>query len=190
MPRNSTSILKPHQKGLGCPKWASPVQAHRSFRPIPLDTETTLPPYQSSPGMESELLQSFCAAVDRTTVLEDPFTHFLIENPFPPQIYEAVLRNLPESKYYKELRHRDAIQSDGTSSRLEFGLNEKNIEILPASQRVFWQTIGKVLRSRVLEFSVRRLLDAGLAYRFGDRRNRLCLNPTPLLTRDVTGYKI
>ena len=77
-----------------------------------------------------------------------PCDHVYLEDLFPPAYYRRLLDHLPETRRYRELRHREAVQADGHSARRKFYLFPEHIMFLPAEQRVFWMELARVLRSR------------------------------------------
>jgi len=139
---------------------------------------------------EARFLDPFLVAISKAELHDDPFCHLWMEEIFPDELYSQMLDNLPDGRFYKELRHQDAIQADGRSSRLQFGLAPKEIEELPNGQKEFWSHARQALYSPHLEQAFRRALDAGLEHRFGKARKTVGIEPRPLLVRDISGYKI
>ena len=65
---------------------------------------------------------------------------------FPPAYYRRILELLPETRRYRELTHRDAMQADGRSARRKFYLYPEHVMLLPARQRALWGELSRMLR--------------------------------------------
>jgi hypothetical protein len=119
-----------------------------------------------------------------------PFAHVYLEDLFPAEYYRRLLDHLPETRRYRELRHREAMQGDGHSARRKFYLFPEHITWLPAGQRAFWRELSRVLRSRALQEVFKSKFRAALEQRFGRGIDRLSFYPVPMLIRDLRGYRI
>src|SRR5262244_2958528 len=84
--------------------------------------------------------------VQSTPLQTAPFDHIYLEDLFPPEFYRRLLDHLPETRRYRELTHREAMQADGHSARRKFYLFPEHIMWLPAGQRDFWRGLSRVLR--------------------------------------------
>src|SRR5712692_1293232 len=113
-----------------------------------------------------------------------------MEGLFFPAYYRRLLEHLPETRRYRELTHRDAMQGDGHSARRKFCLFSEHIMLLPAAQRRFWLELSRVLRSRALQDAFKQKFRVPLERRFGRRVERLSFYPVPILLRDLSGYRI
>lgn len=138
------------------------------------------------PGSSSDLV----GRVEATPLETVPFEHLYLEQVFPPDEYERLLDHLPETRRYRELTHREAVQPDGTSARRKFYLLPEHIMWLPAEQRAYWGRVSRVLRSRELQEAFKRKFRAALEERFGRSIDALSFYPVPMLLRDLGGYRI
>jgi hypothetical protein len=129
-------------------------------------------------------------SVRRSEFSEIPFCHRMIQEIFSNDVYDKMQLLLPPNGAYHELRHRDAIQPDGTSARLEFGFSSRELENLEPEQKEFWTSMGLILRSPDLIEAFREALIPGLEERFKQKWRDIVVTPTPLLVRDLLGYKI
>lgn len=136
------------------------------------------------------IVDQLIGAVQNSVSSEIPFCHRILQHLFANELYEKMQRLMPPDASYHELRHRDAIQLDGSSARLEFGFSQRELQKLAPEQMSFWETIGMALRSQRLVQAFREALRPGLERRFGNRWHDFEVNPTPLLVRDLRGYKI
>jgi len=128
--------------------------------------------------------------VESSALETTPFDHVYLEDLFPPEYYRRLLDHLPETRRYRELRHREAMQTDGHSARRKFYLFPEHIMWLPAGQRAFWRELSRVLRSRALQEAFKSKFRAALERRFGRSIDRLSFYPVPMLIRDLRGYRI
>jgi len=63
-------------------------------------------------------LQKHLAALVETTPMDiAPFPHLELSNVFPAELYSEVIDNLPETRFYGELKHADALLANGSSAR-------------------------------------------------------------------------
>jgi hypothetical protein len=128
--------------------------------------------------------------VESTPLQTAPFDHIYLEDLFSPEFYRRLLDHLPETRRYRELRHREAMQPDGHSARRKFYLLPEHIMWLPAGQRAFWRELSRALRSRALQEAFKSKFRAALEARFGCSIDRLSFYPVPMLLRDLRGYRI
>jgi hypothetical protein len=134
--------------------------------------------------------RSMVATVERSPLLEDPFDHVYMEDIFSPEVYAALVGMLPERRFYHQLMHRDAIRSDGSSTRLRMYLYPELLRRLPSGQREAWMAVGKALCSKELQTAFKRKFRGALEQRFRKPVETLGLYPVPILLRDLPGYRI
>lgn len=130
------------------------------------------------------------ARIDGATLETAPFTHIYLEDVFSPVEYRTILDHLPETRRYRELRHREAMQPDGRSARRKLYLFPEQLAWLPATQRAVWTAVSSALRSRVVHDAFKRKFRASLEQRFGRGIDRLVFYAVPMLLRDRAGYRI
>lgn len=128
--------------------------------------------------------------VDESALEATPFDHVYLDGVFPEALYVRVLEHLPDIRYYRELRHCDAIGPDGRSARRKFYLYPEHIWFLPRRLRAFWLGHTRILRSRELQDAFKRKFKSTLEQRFGRSIDRLTFYPIALLVRDRAGYRI
>ena len=130
------------------------------------------------------------ARIDGAPLETAPFPHIYLEEAFSPAWYRTMLDHLPETRRYRELRHREAMQPDGHSARRKLYLFPEQIAWLPAPQRTVWMTVSSVLRSRHVHDAFKRKFRPSLEERFGRSIDRLAFYAVPMLLRDRAGYRI
>ena len=141
---------------------------------------------RTGPAMEPDLAQ----VVERSALRSAPFEHIYMENVFSPGFYRTLLENLPDTKQYHQLYHRDALRADGTSTRLRMYLYPENLFGLPGAQRRVWRQVAKALCAPALELAFKRKFRAPLENRFQQPVEEIALYPVPILVRDLPGYRI
>jgi hypothetical protein len=128
--------------------------------------------------------------VDRSPLQGEPFDHIQMENVFPSGFYRQMLDALPAREKFHQLFHRDALRTDGSSTRLRLYLYRENLWRLPQAQRRIWGKIGAALCSPELELAFKRKFRAALEDRFQIPAEKVPLYPIPILVRDLPGYRI
>jgi len=139
-----------------------------------------------SPSIEAE----FVEAVERSDLRHQPFDHIYMEGVLDPDSYVALLAAMPDRRFYHDLRHRDALRKDGTSTRLRMYLYPELLWRLPAAQRRAWLPVARALCSKALENAFKAKFRATLEQRFGKPVEKIGLYPIPILLRDQPGYRI
>jgi len=138
----------------------------------------------------ADLGAEIIARVESSALQTWPFDHVYLEEFVPPSWYRRLLDVLPETRRYREFRHRDAMQPDGTSARRKFYLYPEHLFFLPATQRAAWRDVTRALRSPQLQAAFKRKFQSALERRFGRRIDRLSFYPLLILLRDFPGYRI
>jgi len=142
-------------------------------------------------GMRWEIVEDeFVDAVERSELRHSPFDHIYMVNVLSPSAYEALLAQMPDRRFYHELRHEDAMRADGHSTRLRMYLYPELLRHLPPAQRSAWTEIGRAFCSPLLEKAFRRKFSSVLEARFGKPASQIGLYPVPILLRDQPGYRI
>lgn len=134
--------------------------------------------------------QQLVAAVERSELRHKPFDHIYVEDVLGLGGYEALLAAMPHTRFYHDLKHRDAVRKDGTSTRLRMYLYPELVRRLPVEQKRVWMPIARALCSRDLELAFKRKFRTALEERFGKPAERIGVYPIPILLRDQPGYRI
>ena len=141
---------------------------------------------EGSPKIESE----FVEAVERSELRHTPFDHIYMEGLFDPASYAELLAAMPDRRFYHDLRHRDALRKDGSSTRLRMYLYPERVKRLPPEQRRVGLPVARALCSKSLEDAFKRKFRAALEERFGKPVEQIGVYPIPILLRDQPGYRI
>lgn len=142
-------------------------------------------------GVRTRVLEHLLSSIEKTTVHDEPFSHFYLEEVFPEDLYEQVLDELPGAELYYCCRNYT--DGEGSTMRSSFELSRTKLQELPAEQADLWRGIVSALSAPELKEAVYRRLASDLAYRFGIARNRVAQLPgfiKPTLYRETAGFEI
>ena len=107
-------------------------------------------------------LDDFTERLRAARVELDPFPHYYLENVFPEDYYQELLRNLPPTEVYENLYEVTDLKLDHFRHRHQRDMNEGWTERLPHDLQLFWNSfnewfLGPDLAQSVLEsFSTHR----------------------------------
>lgn len=145
---------------------------------------------QSAAPMEDPVQKQLVAAVDRAELRCKPFDHVYLEDVLDQESYARLLAAMPERRFFHDLKHRDAVRKDGSSTRLRMYLYPELLRRLPPPKRKIWAPVAKALCSTELEDAFKRKFSSALEKRFGKPVEKVGLYPVPILLRDQPGYRI
>ena len=88
-------------------------------------------------------------SIEQARAFEKPFYHLQFDRVFPPDIYEAMIREMPQSTDYRALPGRDNVNilEDGSATRIKIDLFPEYIRNLPPQKRELWDIVGRALCS-------------------------------------------
>ncbi len=132
----------------------------------------------------------FIARIDASALETHPFDHVCLRDLFPAGFYRQLLASLPAVERFHELRHRDALRPDGSSTRLRLYLYPEQLRSLPTKVRECWLPVARLLSSRELQEVFKRKFRRALEARFGCPIEQLNFYPIPIIVRDMPGYRI
>ena len=140
----------------------------------------------------AKLSKYLVESIEQARASEVPFYHLEFDRVFPPDIYAAMLRAMPESNDYRALPGRNNVNilDDGSSTRVKIDLFPEYIRNMPEEKREVWDTVGRALCSQEVKEAFVRRLAPGLKRRFGESYADVGMFPIPILTRDVPKYQI
>jgi len=137
-----------------------------------------------------ELTDQLAETVARAPLQSEPFEYIYMESAFAPRTYARVLALLPDKRHFHELRHKDAMRPDGSSTRLRMYLYPERLWFLPQAQRGFWLAVSRAMRSAPLQNAFKHKFRQPLEARFGRPIEHLSFYPIPILVCDLSGYRI
>jgi hypothetical protein len=136
------------------------------------------------------IAQRLASVVDRSPLGEHPFDHVYMEELFAPDVYRAMVTQLPAASHFHQLVHRDALRPDGSSTRLRMYLYPELLRELPDDARKVWVPVAEALCAPELELAFKLKFSSALEQRFNKRVDQIRLYPIPILLRDAPGYRI
>ena len=101
-------------------------------------------------------------------VLHDPYPHYCLEDVFPQEYYESMLRHLPDSSVYDNLFDVTSLKLDHFRHRDQRDLNEGWTDKLREDTRGFWIDFDKWFRGPEFAQAVLRTFAGPMRERFGD----------------------
>jgi hypothetical protein len=137
-----------------------------------------------------KILDHLIGVVRNAKLLTEPFGYLQFDSVFPPDDYAEIVANLPDTRYYGELHHSDALLPNGRSARRKLELRPAHLRKLPEPQRRIWTSIAAAFASSELEAAYKERFSAVLEARFQKPSRGLKLHPAAILLRDLGGYKI
>ena len=136
------------------------------------------------------LERSLRTATSGSALVHEPCTHAYFGHVFPDEVYARIVNGMPPRESFHELRHRDAMRPDGTSTRLRLYLFPENLWRVPPWQRSLWREVARVLLSEAVQDGFKDKFRDALQRRFGRSIDALRFYPVPILVRDQPGYRI
>jgi hypothetical protein len=144
----------------------------------------------TSSRIRNEVLSHLLAMLQRTVIVNEPFTHCYFEQVFPEAMYPDLLAALPDTEQYGLSRTKS---DDGYYTRRNFQLDAESLARLDEPGRSLWAGASAALCSSEYQQALFDKLSVGLARRFGideSRVGQLKVYPRPALYRDLPGYEI
>ena len=86
--------------------------------------------------------EHFCDSFAKARVELDPFPHFYLENVFPDDYYQELLRNLPSTDVYDNLYEVTDLKLDHFRHRNQRDMDAGWIERLPSDLQPFWKSFN------------------------------------------------
>ena len=110
------------------------------------ETREACPGRDGSPSPMILFKEDIVQAIRGAQPHSQPFLHLRLSSIFGDEEYRQILRMLPSMEDCVELRHKDAILPDGTSSRRVFPLTDRMLAPLDQDRRQFWSVFADALR--------------------------------------------
>ena len=139
-------------------------------------------------------LEHLIQRIAATPALEEPFSHFYLENALPQDVYEQVLTHLPNPNLYGGSNER-YVKGEATGGyvRWLFMLQPQKLAALSAEQQDLWRGIAAALTAPELKRAVFTKLAKDLAFRYGvpeSETGQLSGYARPTLYRETEGFEI
>ena len=121
-------------------------------------------------------------------VVPDPFPHYYLEDVFPDNYYQALLRHLPNSTVYQNLYEVTTLKLDHFQYRDQRDFNEGWTEMLPVEERTFWNDFNAWFLGPDLAQAVLGTFAEPMRARFGDEASWPTVSVESQLIRHKAGY--
>ncbi len=134
-------------------------------------------------------LSHMIAILKKANLQSEPYPHFWIDNIFPNDIYDRIIRELPDSSYYT----RGGEGSKHYGNRGSLNLLSEWMDQAPEASKELWYGVRMTLGAPELKREIFTNLAAGFAHRFGieqDAAPDIEAFPRPILYQETGGYSI
>src|ERR1041384_7943047 len=89
-------------------------------------------------GLSATPLSFMVNRLSTTEVMWEPYAHYYLENVFPDDYYQSLLRHLPASTVYQNLFEVTTLKLDHFRHRDQRDFNEGWTKTLPGGLRAVW----------------------------------------------------
>lgn len=144
-------------------------------------------------SLRKRCLDHLASALAATPLMIDPFPYFVVRGFFPNDVYDTLLRSLPDLSNYEAFDYEKHQGTGGESNRRRFELSNARLECLDPQRQSFWRTMRSVAGSPELKRLAFEKLAPGLAYRYAIDPRHVAALPgyaLPELFRETAGYAI
>src|SRR5262245_30824142 len=117
--------------------------------------------------ISARVLDHLLCRVASTRATDEPFSHVYWENFFPEDVYEEMVKSLPEAELYSGTSERHHANGDGGYVRGMFPLAPVKLALLWFEQQELWRGIAAALTAPELKKAVFRCLAKDLSFRYG-----------------------
>jgi hypothetical protein len=146
----------------------------------------------SQRGEVRALVEAVVANIEAGRAVDKPFFYLQFDQFFPADVYAEMMSAMPSAADYRaEPGHNKGnLLPDGRATRVKIDLFPEYVRNLTESKRRVWDMVGRALCASEVQAVFARRLQPGLKRRFGDGYADVGMYPTPILTRDIPGYRI
>jgi hypothetical protein len=121
-------------------------------------------------------------------VIPDPYPHYILDQVFPPDFYQALMRNLPGSSAYQNLFEITTLKLDHFRYRDQRDLADGWTAALPENVRRFWEEFNTWFLGPDLAQAVLNSFGDAMRTRFGERSLWPSLSVETQLIRHQPGF--
>lgn len=146
-----------------------------------------------SSALCARIVTHMVESVRQTPTDDEPFPHIIVRNFFPADVYDDLLKLLPNDDQYESSSYEKHHTAGGQCNRLCFRMYNGWLNRLPESRHTFWYAVRQALGSIQLKRAVYAKLSTGLAFRFQVREsdvNKIPGYAMPELFREHSNYRI
>jgi hypothetical protein len=137
-----------------------------------------------------ELSRYIVSSIEAGVEIREPFFHLEFEHIFPNGLYQKMLAAMPLASDYRAMGGRSKDRVNPIPTRVKIDLFPEFIRHFPPEKIGLWNLVGRALCSEAVKDAFRRRLAKPLEKRFGSGFANVGMYPIPILTRDISGYRI
>ncbi len=141
--------------------------------------------------ISTEVLDHLLGRIDNTAAVFEPFAHIYLEDVFPADLYEQLLRSFPPEKTYLEAAERH--YGNGQNVRSMYALSHAGLARLSGAQQEIWRGVAAALTAPELKQAMFKKLAKDLSFRYGvpeTQAAELAGHSRPTLYRETDGFEI
>jgi hypothetical protein len=139
------------------------------------------------------VLEHLLQRIAVTPAMDEPFSHIYLEQVFPADVYEQLLRHFPDPDIYRPAAERHYNTGGDKFVRSMYQVTPANLACLPADQQDAWRPIAAALTAPSLKQAMFAKLGRDLAFRYGvpeSRAGQVAGHSRPTLYRETAGFEI
>ena len=139
-----------------------------------------------------QVLAHLLERIERTSAIEEPFTHIYFEEILPPSLYNRLLAALPEPASYQTASEKHHLDGEIKGYvRSQFALTTTAIPAMPILHQELWSGVSAALTDPALKRALFACLGKDLTYRYGKGDpSELVGHSRPTLYRETEGFEI
>jgi hypothetical protein len=141
-----------------------------------------------APVPRAHPLQHVVERLRTAEIIPDPYPHYCLDQVFPEDFYESLLRHLPGSAAYQNLFEITTLKLDHFRFRDQRDLSDGWTASLPDELRRFWDGFNDWFLGPELAQAVLESFAGPMRSRFGERSAWPATSVEPQLIRHKTGY--
>src|SRR2546426_8317854 len=164
---------------------SSAARCFRSSEKQKLNRQAIMIPTATS---STDPLAHVIARLRTSEVLLDPYPHYILEDVFPRDYYQLLIRNLPDASAYQNLYAITDLKLDHFRHRDQSELSDAWAESLPDDIRCFWTEFNRWFLGPELARVVLRTFAEPLRERLGDESSWPEVSVEAQLIRHRAGY--
>jgi hypothetical protein len=141
-------------------------------------------------GLSASPLSHLVTRLRTAEVEFEPYPHYYLENVFPTEYYQALLRYLPASAVYEHHLPHVTVYTDDAQYRVQRNMDEGWTKNLPAELREFWDSFNEWFLGPELAQAALESFAAPLSARFGEGKPWPMVTVESQLFRHRAGYSL
>jgi hypothetical protein len=141
--------------------------------------------------MKTEHLERVLFGIMNAPVCTYPFPHFVVEDAFPAQAYEAILDNLPPQSAYTGLNETGMVKGYESKGETRYIFQfSKDMDKLQNDQKAFWSEVNSFIAGQRFAGHIINKFAPFIAQRFQQAGRQENISLRLDLLRDFAGYEL